>query len=258
MPRRYLFTILVLLVGLSGCGNPGPTAVDMLEATAPPVTASPIPNATSAPTTTAMPIATVTAIATAAPSATSLPSPVATASPVPTDPTGAILQEERPLVPTAAPTAVQSRAAPSQPARIVIDAITLDRLLVPVGLDARRVPIVPKHDIGWFTQSAMPGQGENVVLWGHVLRFSDAPSIPAPFARLQEVTEGSRIMLYTADGVAHEYVVTQRVWATPDQVEFIMPVGSERLTLVSCIGDKIIVEGQLDMSHRLITIAERV
>ena len=43
--------------------------------------------------------------------------------------------------------------------------------------------------------------------------------------------------------------------ATPDQVQYILPQGSERVTLVSCIGQAVIVNGDVvNMSNRLITI----
>jgi len=47
------------------------------------------------------------------------------------------------------------------------------------------------------------------------------------------------------------------VWVRPTEVEWMLPQESERLTLISCIGDKVIVGREVvDMSHRLITIAE--
>jgi sortase (surface protein transpeptidase) len=96
------------------------------------------------------------------------------------------------------------------------------------------------------------------VLWGHVLRFKSTPRTPAPFARLRELAVGAEIILYNADGAAHRYIVTRQVWATPDQVEYILPQGRELLTMVSCIGDKVVVDNSVEMSHRLITIAEPV
>jgi LPXTG-site transpeptidase (sortase) family protein len=163
--------------------------------------------------------------------------------------------------------AVPARAAdpaapakqPLNPVRLKIDAIKLDRKLVSVGLDKQRIPIVPNHDIGWYNLSARPGEGENIVLWGHVLRFRSAPKKPAPFARLKELKVGDELVLYDAKGNAFRYAITRQVWATPDQVEYILPVGGERLTLVSCIGDKVIQGKEVvEMSHRLITIAEPV
>ncbi len=175
------------------------------------------------------------------------PAPV-TATPRP------VTATPRPVTATPAPVARRDRGPP---VRLVIPVIELDQKLTPVGLDRNGVPIVPKHDVGWYNLSATPGQGENVVLWGHVLRFRNAPHIPAPFARLKEVPIGARLILYSADGAEHGYVVTKQIWVTPDQVAYILPTGREQVTLVSCIGDKVIVNGAtVDMTHRLITIAE--
>lgn len=143
------------------------------------------------------------------------------------------------------------------PARIVAREIGMDARIVAVGLDAQGMPVVPDHDVGWYNRSALPGQGENVVLWGHVLRFSHAPRIPAPFARLKDLRPGARLTLYDSTGAAFDYVVTRQVWVRPTEVEWMLPQGNERLTLISCIGDKVIVGREVvDMSHRLITIAE--
>ena len=140
---------------------------------------------------------------------------------------------------------------------MVIGDIKLDGRLVSVGLDKNRIPIVPNHDIGWYNLSARPGEGDNIVLWGHVLRFREAPKIPAPFARIKQLKPGASVKLYDRDGNIHAYVVTRQVWVTPDQVEYILPKGREMVTMVSCIGDKIIQDGEVvDESHRLITIAE--
>jgi LPXTG-site transpeptidase (sortase) family protein len=144
----------------------------------------------------------------------------------------------------------------AQPVWISIPAIAMDRPIVLSGLDAQNVPEVPRHDVGWYGQSAAPGEGENIVLWGHVLRFSDAPQLPAPFAKLKELPVGSRITLTSRGGETFAYVVQQQVWARPDEVAYILPRGRELLTMVSCIGDQVIQDGEvIDMSHRLITIA---
>lgn len=158
--------------------------------------------------------------------------------------------------PTAAPTPTNTLPEPTAPLTITIETIDMEQPLIPVGLDEDNVPIVPRHNVGWYIYSAKPGMGENIVLWGHVLRFRDAPDIPAPFARLHEVTIGDMISVTTADGYIYDYTVAEQIWATPDQVEYILPQGTELLTLVSCIGDKVIVDGAVtNMSHRLITIA---
>jgi hypothetical protein len=156
---------------------------------------------------------------------------------------------------SAPPAPVQASA----PARLVIDAIGLDYRTVGVGMNSSGELSVPDHDVGWYTASAAPGQGENVVFWAHVLRFTNAPGIPAPFARLKELPVGARLTVYDDLGIAHAYAVTQQIQATPDQVEYILPAGRERVTMVSCYGASVIVAGEVvDMSHRLITIAEPI
>lgn len=146
-----------------------------------------------------------------------------------------------------------------RPARVTIPAIGLDMPLVAVGLDAGNAPIVPRHDIGWYSYSAAPGAGENIVLWAHSLRWRDAPQIPAPFGMVKHLRPGDQITITTRGGAAHTYVVRSQTWALPDDVQHILPQGREQLTLVSCIGDKV-VEGseRLNMTHRLITVADPV
>jgi LPXTG-site transpeptidase (sortase) family protein len=165
----------------------------------------------------------------------------------------ALEPEVAPPTPAPAPTAAFH---PAQPVRLEIPALGLNLKPIPVGLDENRVPIVPKHDVGWYTSSAMPGQPSNVVLWGHVLRWKSTPKVPAPFARLHELGPGADILVWTAEGARRRYRVTQQVQVQPHEVEYIMPTASERLTLVSCIGDKVIFEGTLTKRYRLITIAE--
>jgi LPXTG-site transpeptidase (sortase) family protein len=161
------------------------------------------------------------------------------------------------LATTAQPNAQEEPGQPGEPTRIVIDAVGIDQKIVSVGLDKQRVPIVPDHEVGWYNLSAQPGQGDNVVLWGHVLRFRQTPKIPAPFARLKEVKPGAAVVIYDQAGKAHNYVVKQQVWVLPTDVDYILPKDKEMITLVSCIGDKVINNGEVvDESHRLITIAE--
>jgi LPXTG-site transpeptidase (sortase) family protein len=102
----------------------------------------------------------------------------------------------------------------------------------------------------------MPGQGDNIVFWGHVLRFKATPNIPAPFARVAELKPGSEIIVTTEKGDQVRYTVRESVQVTPDQVQYILPSGKEQLTLVSCIGDKVISNGFVTKTHRLVTIAD--
>lgn len=253
---RAVLVSIIFVILLSGCGSTAlvlrPTQSPVAQAAAAPAAApTQAVSATPAATTTPTKQPTVTRSPTAAPSSTPVPPTVApSATPVPPSAT--------PLPPTTAPQPVARVSSATAPMRIVIDAIGMDRPLVSVGLDRNNVPIVPNHDVGWYNLSARPGQGENVVLWGHVLRFKSAPNIPAPFARLKELQPGARVTLLDEAGNRYTYAVSKQVWATPDQVEYILPQGHEVVTMVSCIGDKVVVDGSVELTHRLITIAEPV
>ena len=147
-------------------------------------------------------------------------------------------------------------ATPSEPARIMIPAIGLDLVPVAVGLDERRVPIVPQHDVGWFTESAKPGERSNVIFWGHVLRWKDSPKMAAPFERMHELQPGAEMTVVTVDGMERRYRVTEQIQTKPEETQLLYPTLSERLTFVSCIGDRVIQQGTITKEFRLVTIAE--
>jgi LPXTG-site transpeptidase (sortase) family protein len=256
MRQTRLIVIFAALL-LGACGGAQQAAQPTAQPTAPP-TAAPAPTAvppTAAPTESSL----ISESSVPAPSPTLAGAMAATDPPLPTEPTARLIlpapttsSAPQAAVPTPAPS-----AKVSEPTRLVIDAINLDGKLLSVGLDKDRIPVVPKHNVGWYNLSARPGEGDNIVLWGHVLRFRDSPNAPAPFAHLKEVQPGAAVVLYDKAGKAHRYVVTKQVWVTPDQVEYILPQGKEMVTMVSCIGDKIIQGNEVvDESHRLITIAE--
>lgn len=249
--RRILLLLLGMSMLLAACGTPTPAVIQAG------IGILPGQGAPATPTTSLYFPPTAVPRATAAPASQKPQQVKPTAKPAkPVQPTPKPATPV-PATPKPVEPAALSQATPNQPVRLVIDAIGLDRSLKSVGLDKNRIPIVPDHDIGWYNLSAGPGMGDNIVLWGHVLRFRQTPKIPAPFARLKEVEVGASVVLYDAEGGEHRYVVTQKIWATPDQVEYILPHGSERITMVSCIGDKVIQGKEVvEMSHRLITIAE--
>jgi sortase (surface protein transpeptidase) len=291
LPPRLLFAALLALA-LAACAAP-PAALAPAPPTAAPPTLTPRRQALTATMRPAAPPPTVapTAPPTAPPPPTVAPTappptdtPPSPAPPAPTDtppspappPPTDTPPSPAPPPPTDAPAplaaAVEASSAPgappplavaadraalSAPQRIVIESIGLDRTLVDVGLDPENRPVVPDHDVAWYGRSARPGAGENVVVWGHALRFQSAPDLPAPLERVREAHIGDRVTLVTADGVAHRYVIAEQIWATPDQVAYILPSGDERLTIVNCIGDYVVdASGAVvTMTHRLITIA---
>jgi sortase (surface protein transpeptidase) len=257
--RQHGWIIVLLALLLSACGGVQQPAVAPIQAAAP-ATSAPAPTSQPAPAApTLAPQAAAPTSSTeptaelfrADPTAPQVLPPTSTAAPATAVSQPAPTEQARP---TARPVAAEK---PGEPSRIVIDAVGIDQKVVSVGLDKKRVPIVPNHDVGWYNLSAQPGQGDNIVLWGHVLRFRQTPKIPAPFARLKEVKPGATVVLYDQSGKAHSYVVKKQIWALPNEVDYILPKDKEMITMVSCIGDKVISNGEVvDESHRLITIAE--
>ncbi|MDP9317138.1 MAG: sortase [Chloroflexota bacterium] len=161
-------------------------------------------------------------------------------------------------VSSAAPSdAASAHTASAPPERLVIPQINLDVKPVAVGLDQQRIPEVPRHDVGWFTGSAQPGRGSNVIFWGHVLRWKDTPATPAPFERLHELRPGAEITVFSNGGPQH-YQVTEQIRVRPENVAYLLPTAEEQLTFVSCIGDNVIVTGTLTKEFRLVTIAKPV
>lgn len=219
---------------------PPTTASPTAAPTSPPPTATTIPSPTQAPTAPAAITATApTAIQEATGGASDLP---------------ALAPENAPPLPKSQTTADSA----DRPVRLAIPAIQLDLQPVPVGLDQKGVPVVPKHDVGWFTGSTAPGEGSNVILWGHVLRWLDSPDVPAPFERIHTLKPGAEIRIVTAGGTERRYRVTEQVRTRPDDVSYLYPTLGERLTLVSCIGDKVIRKGELTKEFRLVTLARPV
>jgi LPXTG-site transpeptidase (sortase) family protein len=260
--RHHPKAIILLALLLSACGGAQPpeqpASVPTVVAPTSGIQATQQPQAETPAATAVAPTAMPTeAGQSAAPTAELFRAePTALATLQPTD-TPAPAASAATAAPTAQPIAEEEPGQPGEPIRIVIDSVGIDNQIVSVGLDKKRVPIVPDHDVGWYNLSAQPGQGDNIVLWGHVLRFRQTPKIPAPFARVKEVKSGASVVLYDQAGNAHNYVVKQQIWVLPSEVEYILPKNKEMVTLVSCIGDKVINNGEVvDESHRLITIAE--
>jgi sortase (surface protein transpeptidase) len=259
--RHHPWAIVLLALLLGACGAQPPEQPASAPTAAAPTsevaTIQQAQAATPAPTAAAPTTVPTEAGQSAAPTAELFRAePTAPVTLQPTD-TPAPAASAATAAPTAQPAAEEEPGQPGEPIRIVIDSVGIDNQIVSVGLDKKRVPIVPDHDVGWYNLSAQPGQGDNIVLWGHVLRFRQTPKIPAPFARVKEVKPGASVVLYDQAGNAHNYVVRQQIWVLPSEVEYILPKDKEMVTLVSCIGDKVINNGEVvDESHRLITIAE--
>lgn len=131
--------------------------------------------------------------------------------------------------------------------RLLILSLLLSELIIPMpsrmivrdGVPGRQ-PVVKAGAVNWWTDSAEPGEGDNVVLYGH---STDV------FANLHEIQPGA-VVTITWRGVDFGYVV-RRVFVVDEDTtvdrqakngRWIDPVGHERLTMVTCAGkDRLIV-----------------
>lgn len=127
--------------------------------------------------------------------------------------------------------------------RVVIPTVDIDSKVVEVGWDLEQqgdnqVPVwqVAKYAVGQHHGSANPGEGDNIVLAGHVGGYGHV------FRDLYYVRAGEPLVLYS-DGKAYNYIIKQRLvvledGATPEQqaanAKLIEPTSSEMVTLITC------------------------
>jgi LPXTG-site transpeptidase (sortase) family protein len=127
--------------------------------------------------------------------------------------------------------------------RLVIPSIKLDSKVVEVGWEIEdqggaQVPVwqVAKYAVGQHHGSANPGDGENVVLAGHVGGYGHV------FRDLFYVRPGDEVMLFSA-GQEYMYTVKERLIVTEDgappeqraeNASLIGPLGQEMVTMVTC------------------------
>lgn len=199
--------------------------------TQPPPTPTPTPSPTTTspptpPTERKSPLAQVAELT----ATVSLPSP----TPTPTAPPPT-------RTPTPSPTPVPPEPAP--PIRVIAPAIDLDAAVVPMSwelIDDEGAMvsqwIVPADAAGWHVNSAMPGQGDNVVLSGHHNIEGKV------FRYVVDLEPGDTITLDSGEAT-YEYFVSEKyilkeagmpLRVRQKNAQWIMPTGDERLTLVTC------------------------
>jgi sortase A len=192
------------------------------------------------------------------PKATATPKDTPTVQPTPTpetEPTSEpftseiLSLEDNPLVvEAAAPAAAEAAPSPEQAvsspiSRITAETIGLDAPVTGVGWvteDRGGVPTniwtVADYAAGWHKNSALPGQGGNIVLSGHHNIKGEV------FRYTIDLNVGDIVTIYMGDQ-PYKYVVTDKFIVKdkgePDAVrrenaKWIGPFNEERLTLVTC------------------------
>lgn len=162
----------------------------------------------------------------------------------------------RPAAPIHASTPTPT--GPILPDRLVIPRIELDIPVVELGWSTNRTISdaifsewdVAAHAAGWHKNSALPGQGGNVVMSGH------NNILGAVFRQLDQLRRDDEITVYSGAEI-HTYQV-ERVLIVPEtnasaeqrreNAQWIEPTEETRLTLVSCWPRN-------DNTHRIIVVA---
>lgn len=270
-----------------------PPPARILEVSVADLTETPVPTPTTRPTSTPRPTVTIVFATPSPTAASQLgdtvlvkatntrvppasPTPEATATPEPS-PTPTIVEptvepttealslESNPLVVEEPAGAELVPASPGEAAvspitRIVAETIGLDAPVIAVGWvteDRGGVPTniwtVADYAAGWHKNSALPGQGGNIVLSGHHNIKGEV------FRYTIDMNVGDIITIYMGDqpykyAVVDKFIVKDK--GEPDAVrrenaKWIAPFNEERLTLVTCWP-------YTNNTHRAIVIAKPV
>ena len=148
-----------------------------------------------------------------------------------------------------------------RPDRLVIPALDLDTPVIPLGWssnvdEADRIFSewdVAAYAAGWHKNSALLGEGGNVVLSGH------NNILGAVFRELDQLRTGDKMDIFSG-GVRYTYqvdkvLIVPETRATPEQrkdnAKWIAPFDDDRLTLVSCWPRD-------DNTHRIIVVGHRI
>lgn len=245
-------------------------------------TFTPLPSLTPTETATVMPAVEDSAVAeptetnTATPSPSPSPTPEPSATSEPTvGPAEVQSLADNPLLVEESPPALETEAQPAQVAstenspvtlpaapitRLVAESISLDTPVVAVGwyesvINDRLFNIwqVAEYAAGWHNNSALPGQGGNIVMSGHHNILGEV------FRHTVDLAVGDAVTLYMGEQ-PYQYQVTDKFIVKdkgePEEVRianarWIGPFEDERITLVTCWPYN-------NNTHRVIVIAKPV
>jgi len=170
----------------------------------------------------------------------------------------ALAQDAEPAPPASAPKLAHPPVAKTMPDRLVLPAIQLDIPVVELGWSTKQQQDgqifsewdVAEYAAGWHKNSALLGEGGNVVMSGHNNILGSVFRELDQLKRGDEVTvwAGSQSFVYQVDKV----MIVPEKYATLEQrkenANWIGPFADDRLTLVSCWPRD-------DNTHRIIVVA---
>ncbi len=114
-----------------------------------------------------------------------------------------------------------------RPSSIKIDSLDINLPLVPATIDNGKWPST-KSGVSILTQSVVPGEKGNAVLYGH--------NWPNILGDLDKIRTNDLIIIKYSDNSEKIFTVefTQEVW--PDQTHILNPTQDSRLTIFTCSG----------------------
>lgn len=142
--------------------------------------------------------------------------------------------------------------------RLVAPALGIDAPVITLGVDVYGTMESPDNptDVAWYNFSALPGEGSNVVMAGH-LDFAGYG--PAVFYNLKNARRGDEVHLVLSDGSIARYRVTGVTTydeATAPVQEIVGPTDHEVITLITCGGSFDRLSREYD--KRVVLRADRV
>jgi len=87
---------------------------------------------------------------------------------------------------------------------------------------------ISETEASYLTQSALPGQNGNIIIYGHNKR--------SIMGNIRALKGNEIITLTTKNGEKHQYEIGLIKEVDPDQTEFLEPTNEETLTLYTCSG----------------------
>jgi LPXTG-site transpeptidase (sortase) family protein len=122
---------------------------------------------------------------------------------------------------------VQAALRTAEPSVIEVDELKLKQLVTPAEIIGG-VWQTSETNATHLASSARPGEGGNIVIYGH--------NREKIFRKLHQAKKGQVIRVKTLDGLQHEYQISEIHRVKPDQIELVLPTDHEVLTVYTCIG----------------------
>jgi sortase (surface protein transpeptidase) len=152
--------------------------------------------------------------------------------------------------------------APTRPKYIAIPAIGVPNTeVLPLGLTKGNAIAVPSSSyvVGWYRNSAKPGQRGAMFIYGHVLGLN-AGGI---FYNLKELVPGNDIIVTRGDGTVYMYqVVASKLYPAQsvDMSAVLTPTisGVPGLNLMTCAGSIVPHSNPIAFTERLVVFTEFV